>query len=388
MAGTYYYGLLTPPNDTENRLLRVWVNSDSGHADCKAAGLISQHEFCWGDLETFDSYLEFEQQSSLIAPGLSSWYLAKNLDYRHVRWCKKFEQHSATKLVDMAIPGSHDSGTSQSQNNYIADHFNVTQDWSIVNQLILGVRYLDLRCTRAGNGTGSEDGGIWTHHSGYKGEKLERALNGVKLFLQKNPSEFVLVYLSHEQNISRAEVEAEILRVMGSLATVDPLPGLFEAAKRHTPPPAPTLLYADDKTTYADARGKLLVIQEPNLRRNVAPEANNQGGEDGFYEWPAKQTWLDTIPRDLTVFNLFEAQLTGRVSEPGGASYPITLAGKQRAGFTKWMKSAASNNIAILSNDWFGTASDVADGIALVIAKNNARLPKATAASEEVLSLG
>jgi hypothetical protein len=352
MAGTYYYGLVTPPNDTDLRLVRVWTNSDSGRADCTAAGLISQHDFCWGNLEHYDSYLDFEKHNSKLAPGLMTWYLSRNLSYDHVRWCSKFAARSSMKLVDMALPGSHDSGTSQSENNLIADRYNVTQDWSIINQLILGIRYLDLRCTRSGSGSGSEDGGIWTHHAGYKGEKLNRALTGAKLFLTKYPTEFVLVYLSHEKNIPRAEVESEINSVMGYLS------------------------YADSSTTYADAKGKLLVIQEPNLQRNVAPDNGaGEGGEDGFYEWNGKRAWLETIGRTSAKFNLFECQLTGRSSEPGGInSYPVTLAATQYPLFQAWMQTPASDNVGIVSNDWFGPAASVATGISYVIAKNNPRI--------------
>jgi len=355
MAGTYYYGLMTPPGESQHCLLRVWVNSESGRNDCKNAGLTSQHHFCWGDLETYDNHLEFDKVSSHLAPGLSTWYRAKNLDYSNANWCASLlSNHQDAKLAGLAIPGSHDSGTSQSDNNYIADHYNVTQDWSIINQLILGIRYLDLRCTRAGSGNGSEDGGVWTHHAGYKGEKLERALNGVKMFLKAYPGEFVLVYLSHEKNITRAEVEAEIQRVMGYLE------------------------YADASTTYKDAANKLLVIQEGNLYRNVAPDdpAKGEGGEDGFYEWPGKQAWLEQVPYRTDKFNLFECQLTGRSSEPGGInSYPVTLAKTQFPLFKAWMKTNASDKVGVVSNDWFGSASDVAEGVQLVIAKNQSRLP-------------
>ncbi len=144
-----------------------------------------------------------------------------NTTYEELIYGKSHEallaKHPSAHLGQLAIPGSHDAGTSQSDNHYIADQYNVTEDWSVINQLLPRVRYLDLRCTRAGNGAGSEDGGIWTHHAGYKGEKLERALNGIKLFLKAYPGEFVLVHLSHEQNIACSEVETEMARVFGYL---------------------------------------------------------------------------------------------------------------------------------------------------------------------------
>jgi hypothetical protein len=67
-----------------------------------------------------------------------------------------------------------------------------------------------------------------------------------------------------------------------------------------------------------------------------------------------------------------------------------TLEETQRPLFQAWLKSDASNNVGIVSNDWLGTASRVADGVALVIVKNNARLANdtATAPSGEILSLG
>lgn len=353
-AGQYYYGLPVPQGESRPCLVRVWVNSASGRQDCINAGLVSQHEFCWGDLDTYDSYLGFDKQSSQLASGLSTWHRATNLDYSNATWCSALlAKHPSVQLGQLAIPGSHDSGTSQSDNHYIADHYNVTQDWSIINQLLLGVRYLDLRCTRAGNGGGSEDGGIWTHHAGYKGEKLERALNGIKLFLKAYPGEFVLVYLSHEQNVARSEVETEIARMMGYLE------------------------YATAATTYKDAANKLLVIKESELYRNVAPidAVEGDGGEDGFFEWSRKQAWLETIPRRTDKFNLFEAQLTGNKNEPGGInSYPVTLAKAQYPLFKAWLQTSGSDKAGVISNDWFGSAAEVTAGVRLVIDKNRNRI--------------
>lgn len=112
-----------------------------------------------------------------------------------------------------------------------------------------------------------------------------------------------------------------------------------------------------------------------DLQRNVALEANGEGGEDGLHEWNGKRTWLETIARTSDKFNLFECQLTGRSSEPGGInSYPVTLARTQYPQFKAWMGTSASDRVGVVSNDWFGSGSEVAEGVALVIAKNDPRL--------------
>ena len=169
--------------------------TDECRHDCENVGLVSQHSFCWDLLTDWDDVPTHEEHNDL-GPGIST-YTRYDLPYDLANWMSQLSDD--LYLWQLALPGSHDAGTAQCVAP--ASLFTRTQSFSIINQLILGVRVFDIRPTRAGQGSGREDGDIWTHHSGYKGEKLARAVICVREFLKAYPTETAIFILSHEENV-------------------------------------------------------------------------------------------------------------------------------------------------------------------------------------------
>ncbi|KAH0791660.1 phosphatidylinositol-specific phospholipase C [Histomonas meleagridis] len=100
----------------------------------------------------------------------------------------------ATPLNRIKIPGTHDSGT------YEMDGHNwyQTQDFSITEQLKLGVRYFDLRCMES-------DGVPMIHHGkgvlAVIGNSLETDLDMIRLFVDGHPGEIVMVKIKCEKEL-------------------------------------------------------------------------------------------------------------------------------------------------------------------------------------------
>ena len=111
-------------------------------------------------------------------------------------WMKNVKD--SKKICDMNIPGTHDSGTRYTQ-GFITGIVASCQSDSISSQLNSGIRYLDLRM--------DADGVI--HHDFIKCYKsvfttkknelkFKDVLDDVEKFLEKNPSEFVMLQVKQE----------------------------------------------------------------------------------------------------------------------------------------------------------------------------------------------
>lgn len=103
-----------------------------------------------------------------------------------------------TKLCDINIPGTHDSGTTYTT-AVISGIIASCQDDTIPEQLQKGIRYLDIRC----------DGDLDINHGGVacysniltiKKYKLtfKKVLDDIEKFLDENPSETVMLQFKHE----------------------------------------------------------------------------------------------------------------------------------------------------------------------------------------------
>lgn len=97
------------------------------------------------------------------------------------------------KISEIAIPGSHDSGTYGM--NYTAE----TQDCSFEEQLNRGVRYFDVRVNFV-------DDDYVIFHGPINGAKYEHVLKDIKNFLDENPSEFLILDYQKFKNNSQDNV--------------------------------------------------------------------------------------------------------------------------------------------------------------------------------------
>ena len=103
-------------------------------------------------------------------------------------WMKEIENN--TPLNKINIPGTHNSGTSEPENNFInifAKDYSVCQNTDIKNQLDNGIRFLDLRLSIYGEK-------ISVYH-GVSKQKITflEILSDLNCFLKNNPSETILV---------------------------------------------------------------------------------------------------------------------------------------------------------------------------------------------------
>ncbi len=147
-------------------------------------------------------------------PDFSDW-MEKNADYIKTK-----------KLKEITIPGSHDSGTSEINEDSIISHdcsylevflkelsakvfgkkflveWSKTQDFSILHQLKIGIRYLDIRLCRI-------NGNIYVCH-GLTSVELCVALTQIKDFLKENTKEIIILDIQHIYGFSGSQSD-EIL---------------------------------------------------------------------------------------------------------------------------------------------------------------------------------
>lgn len=96
-----------------------------------------------------------------------------------------------TKLGDLVIPGSHDSGSNSIEAFKLYSAVGRTQNVTVLEQLHRGIRFLDLRI--AGSGTD-----VTVFHGCLKGCPLERILDDIHLFCQDFPGEFLVIQVVAE----------------------------------------------------------------------------------------------------------------------------------------------------------------------------------------------
>lgn len=114
------------------------------------------------------------------------------------QFLQSWQQHieDDTKLNEMVMPGSHDSGC----NNMMP--LARTQAHDIIDQLNGGVRYLDLRVTNKGDD-------LVIFHGPIKGQKFSKVLADINTFIANNPTEFLVLDFQHlGKNVNEAVLDA------------------------------------------------------------------------------------------------------------------------------------------------------------------------------------
>lgn len=114
-------------------------------------------------------------------------------DDTYINWMKDLKDE--IRLKDVVIPGSHDAGT---QGMVI---WAETQEHSVLTQLNSGVRYFDVRVAESG-------GELKIFHSIIKGQKFDDVADMFVEFIEKNPTEFLIIDFQHfEDNVMKRVVE-------------------------------------------------------------------------------------------------------------------------------------------------------------------------------------
>lgn len=231
----------------------------------------------------------------------------------------------ALRLCDLAIPGSHDSGTFSLRNHsafgpdapsvfrgFIGDIMtdglkgSLVLPWSraqnntIQQQLEIGVRYLDIRlaCVRGGSGYGKHTT-YWITH-GLMGTEFWRLLRDVVEWCKTNPTEVVIMDINHIYGIGDfngvhglAEFREYVLG--GSPTTA---PGLHDVWAR-----APDLTPKSTLNDFWEQKKNLILIVDP-----VPDSAPCPSWGDGIWapctivsQWPNAQNF-DELKSDLPKF--------------------------------------------------------------------------------------
>ena len=169
-------------------------------------------------------------------------------------WMSKVNDN--TRLIDLSIPGTHDSGATHS----IFDVAGKCQDLNISEQLRIGVRFFDLRIQLVNNDLNIVHGPV------DQNLKFNTVLTKMKDFIKKHPSEFIIISLKKEAD----DVNS----------TLDFSETLVERINNQTDIIS---LAASLPTNVGEARGKIHIISRANI--NV--------GLPAYYGW-----------RDDTTFTL------------------------------------------------------------------------------------
>lgn len=140
------------------------------------------------------------------------------------------------KITEIAIPGSHDSGT------YGMIYLAETQDCSFEEQLERGIRYFDVRVNCVNDK-------YRIFHGPINGADYSEVLEDIKNFLDKNPTEFLILDYQHFKNNSEKVTFEMLEKAVGTdrLVTNDS----DESDKEFV-----------ENLTLGEVRGKCLVISE------------------------------------------------------------------------------------------------------------------------------
>ena len=138
-----------------------------------------------------------------------------------------------TKLNNIIIPGSHDSGS------YSMLYMGETQKFDISKQLQLGARYFDVRIT-------NDEGNYRIFHDIIKGIEAEPIFGYFKDFLNENPSEVLIIDFQHFNN----NPEEKVIEFVNT----------YLADKVLINDTALSDLEFIDGLTLADVRGKCIIL--------------------------------------------------------------------------------------------------------------------------------
>lgn len=200
--------------------------------------------------------------SSIVKPYYKKYNFGTIEKARKGVWMSCIPQNVFYTML--SVPGSHDAATSS------ASVFAKTQNKTIAEQLELGVRALDLRPSATDN--------LEIKHGDYgTGVTLDQAINDMKTYLEKNPTEFIYATIhlegSKKPNESQKKTWSNNVYALVK-AAVDGGYALNELSK-------------NSKLT--DYKGKIIFIYRDDLT-----------GDNQIYN-AAKVAWNDNIARTVKV---------------------------------------------------------------------------------------
>ncbi len=160
----------------------------------------------------------------------------------------------STRIVDMTIPGTHDSGAYNITSSAIWKVWAQTQTLSLLQQLNSGVRFLDIRL-----GWDSSRNVMAVYHGEgwkatycnidfYAANQTNTVIGICKTFLEQNTSETIIMSIKEE--VKSSDFDSKIISIINQTD-------------------APTKLWYRESTfpTLKDAKGRIILIRRWTTRR-------------------------------------------------------------------------------------------------------------------------
>jgi hypothetical protein len=136
-------------------------------------------------------------------PSLASFPTHDPSKHPHANWMRDLFQKQShlknnekAKLKTMLIPGSHDSASYSISDQSIGSGVGKCQNVSVKEQLLAGVRFLDLRI--ASGKTGGGLSGVNIFHGCMMGCPFEVVLDEILWFVKQFPKEFIILHVVAE----------------------------------------------------------------------------------------------------------------------------------------------------------------------------------------------
>ena len=135
--------------------------------------------------------------ASILIISLFAFIPFQRSEKHNVPWMKQVDDN--IKIVDMSIPGTHDSGATHS----LFDVAGKCQDLSIKSQLNIGVRFFDIRLQLVHN-----DLNI-VHSFVDQKLKFDSVLDDFSSYIKENNSEFLIISLKEDADVKNSTVSFE-----------------------------------------------------------------------------------------------------------------------------------------------------------------------------------
>ena len=240
---------------------------------------------------------------------------------KYAEWMKDIDNH--TLLRNVSLPGSHDTMALYS----IADLAGQCQTLSLEEQLNLGVRFLDIRLKEDRNSLKAVHGFIDQKASFASINKT------VTSFLEKHPSEFIIMSIKEEAKASNSDISFEE-------ALINSLDSDLYLKNQKTVP-----------TYVEEIRGKILILSRYQ---------NSSIGIPAFDGWADSASF--TLPNDIYVQDAFKIQnkeqkqeeITKCFNETGHALKINFLSAYKTNGFPPSYAMSAAKDI----NPWINKEID------------------------------
>ena len=211
------------------------------------------------------------------------WMIVPSLATTRSSW---MDVYAASTFGEIPmIPGTHNSAALSPLKalNRLVWPWAQNQSLTLTQQLDLGVRYLDLRVSH-------QEGVIYCSHRFLSSTTLQSALSQIRTFLERHPSEFVLVFVRADFD-NRASLSATLVSeiVNAEIGNI-----LFEPINQN-------LKFVLD-TPVAALRGRVVLFHK-SPRRVVIRE--RIASFDAKVSFGFEQMWHDTLGAGLQKFRDF-----------------------------------------------------------------------------------